>query len=382
MGRSNKKEMLKKTVKASLTVAPALVLGASFMGYWQVAEAAAPELHNIPGQLLVGEVISIPIPSGYYINFSVDNFEKYPELINGIVEVSFSQEGTYMINLMSGEDLVTSYPVVVNNHAIRAANYANHPGDGKLDIRDIVKYNNVTPGLDQDDINAMLQRISSFYATGNQAPIYDGDLSLQQSYYVGDEKQIVLYFSSEQTHMDYYFSDDDHDALTYTVDADDRGIADVWIDYGVVHIKSKKMGSTNIIITAHDGLGKSVSEKFLYKVIENSAPLEVPGENGNPLWWHNEEWIFYVGEPRIINMSPYFIDPDNHILTYKWKTDSDEDIENLLVNVDFDGSMMKITPNISDNNEYPDEQDIFIEVNDGHGGVIVIGITIVVNEVT
>jgi len=377
MGRTNKKEMLKKSVKASLKVAPALVLGASFMGGGQVVEASEGLLFNVPEQVLADQQFIIQLPgTGYSIDFSVLSWREidYHYIPNNEVEVTFYEEGTYMINLIKDGTWIKSYPIVVNNHTIRA----DHDHDGLLDIGDIVRYAKDSTLLTKEDINEMLQNISSIYATENRAPIDNGNLIFAESYPVGYIAEKNLYNSGE-----VYFSDPDEDdlynSLTYTVTSENQNIAEAWMHNGSVMVKGKVVGSSDITITAYDWLGKSVSRVLKYNVTTNNLPYLVLDYTGITKLW-DRDWSFTTGSgPAMIDLSPYFADPNGYELSYSFvdpEMDPEEGPEDIPALVTIEGKILTITPIDSDIPGYSEEQDIHLRIENSNGEYIKKTITI------
>jgi len=373
MDRNNMKEMIKKIVKASLALV--LFLGASFIGDGQAAEASG--MLNVPEQVLVNQPFNIELPgSGYYIDFSVpsEDVSQTPQ-DNGSVVVTFCREGTFMINLIKDGTWIQSYPIVVNNHTIRA----DHDHDGLLDIADIVRYAKNSTLLTVEDIFEMLENISSIYATGNRAPIDNGILIFEESNLVGKIAENSLYNSEE-----VFFSDPDEDSLTYTVHSADNSIAEAWIHQDTIMIRGKVVGSTDITITAYDWLGKSVSRVQKYNVITDHLPYMISDYKGLPKVWNNELWAFIAGSsPVMIDLTQFFADPDGYDLLFSLvdpeddpeeEPEEDPEAGQLPALIDIDGNYLIITPNAQGN------MDISLIIDNLNGGIIESTISITVDE--
>ena len=106
--------------------------------------------------------------------------------------------------------------------------------------------------------------------------------------------------------MSPYFSDPDGDTLTYAATASRAGIFDVAATGGTVTLEALARGAATITVTATDPGGLSATQSFT-ATVPNRAPEardEIPAAT------------LEVGDTLMLEMSPYFSDPDGDTLTY------------------------------------------------------------------
>ena len=106
--------------------------------------------------------------------------------------------------------------------------------------------------------------------------------------------------------MSPYFSDPDGDTLTYAATASQAGVFDVAATGGTVILEALARGAATIAVTATDPGGLAATQSFT-ATVANRAPEargEIPAAT------------LEVGDTLMLEMSPYFSDPDGDTLTY------------------------------------------------------------------
>ena len=142
-----------------------------------------------------------------------------------------------------------------------------------------------------------LAATQSFQATvPNRAPEARGEIPAA-TLEVGDTLMLE---------MSPYFSDPDGDTLTYAATASRAGIFDVAATGGAVTLEALARGAATIAVTATDPGGLAASQSFT-ATVANRAPAargEIPAAT------------LEAGDTLMLEMSPYFSDPDGDTLTY------------------------------------------------------------------
>ena len=151
------------------------------------------------------------------------------------------------------------------------------------------------------------QVFAAFVASGNQAPMAEGEIPAQ-SLKVGDSASVDVSGN---------FSDPDDDELIYMAASSDDDIATASVSGAEVTVTGVAAGSATVTVTATDPGDLSATQTFDVTVaLGNQAPVAV-GEI--------EAQAVEVGESATVDVSGNFSDPDDDELIYTAGS-SDDDI--------------------------------------------------------
>ena len=145
---------------------------------------------------------------------------------------------------------------------------------------------------------------------GNQAPQL-GDSIPAQMIMVGDTVRLVVSAN---------FTDPDGDDLTYEAVSSDTGIATALASGDTVTIGGQAAGGVSVTVSASDQQGLSASQEVMVTV-EKPTPNRAPAlaDDSIPVPAHD----LVVDSSVVLDLSPYFVDPDGDPLSYTAET-SDE----------------------------------------------------------
>ena len=145
---------------------------------------------------------------------------------------------------------------------------------------------------------------------GNQAPQL-GDSIPAQMIMVGDTVRLVV---------SAHFTDPDGDDLTYEAISSDTGIATALASGDTVTIGGQAAGGVSVTVSASDPEGLSASQEVMVTV-EQPTPNRAPtlADDSIPVPAHD----LVVDSSVVLDLSPYFVDPDGDPLRYTAET-SDE----------------------------------------------------------
>ena len=106
--------------------------------------------------------------------------------------------------------------------------------------------------------------------------------------------------------MSPYFTDPDGDGLAYTATSSDPDVVAVTAVHQAIIISSLARGTADLTVTATDPGGLSATQSFMV-IIPNQSP-EARG--------HISPVALFVGDTLVLDVSPYFSDPEGNTLTY------------------------------------------------------------------
>ena len=109
-----------------------------------------------------------------------------------------------------------------------------------------------------------------------------------------------------------YFSDPDGDALSYTAETSDAGVAEVSVSGSTVTVSAVGRGSATVTVTATDPGGLTATQT-LGATVPNRAP-----EPAGSL----PDQTVQAGQTATLDVSPYFTDADGDALSYAAATSS------------------------------------------------------------
>ena len=105
-----------------------------------------------------------------------------------------------------------------------------------------------------------------------------------------------------------YFSDPDDDALMYAATTSDAAVVTASVAGSVATISAVSAGTATVTVTASDPGGASVTQEVRVEVEQGNRPPQasgtIPGQTVE------------AGEAVTLDVSPYFSDPDDDVLTY------------------------------------------------------------------
>lgn len=134
----------------------------------------------------------------------------------------------------------------------------------------------------------------------NRAPAATGTIPVQ-TVHVGDDVTVNL---------SGYFSDPDGDALTYSAQTSNGGVARVSVSGSNAVVSGVGQGDATILVTATDPDGLSAQQSFSVNV-----PNRAPETAGNI-----SDMDLFTGETAEVDVSAYFDDPDGDELAYSAQT--------------------------------------------------------------
>ncbi|MEQ9302546.1 MAG: gliding motility-associated C-terminal domain-containing protein, partial [Marinoscillum sp.] len=196
------------------------------------------------------------------------------------------------------------------------------------------------------DENYEYQRVDGTLTviSGNSAPEIANELT---------DKSEDEGFTSNSIDLRDVFYDADGDVLNYSAQSSDESIATVTVSGHLLTYAEVSFGTTTIVVTAHDGNGGEVSEEFDLTIVDvNEVPVVA-----NPIGDFDLEEGFIS---LTIDLFEVFYDADGDELSYE-VTSSDESVATAFINNV--GQLLTITEIRSG------EVDIFVEANDGRGGI-------------
>ncbi|MFC0213648.1 Ig-like domain-containing protein [Paenibacillus chartarius] len=160
-------------------------------------------------------------------------------------------------------------------------------------------------------------------------------------------KPLTVYVKDKPA--DSYFTDSTWDTLTFSAVSENPAIAGASISGGSLMIDPIEKGKTNIIITANDGKGGSVTGTVPVLV---NVPPEVVVRIGDRMGT--------IGNPDVtVDLSNVFRDLDGDSLTYEAASQDDTSAK-----VTVDGNVLKITPQAAGTPV------ITVTAKDGKGGAV------------
>ena len=138
---------------------------------------------------------------------------------------------------------------------------------------------------------------------GNQAPQLVDSIPAQ-TIMVGDTAMLVV---------SGHFSDPDGDDLTFEAVSSDTGVAPTLASGDTVRIAGLAAGSASVTVSASDPEGLSASQEVMVTV-EAQAPNRAPtlADDSIPVPAHD----LVLDSAVVLDLSPYFVDPDGDALTY------------------------------------------------------------------
>ena len=156
------------------------------------------------------------------------------------------------------------------------------------------------------------QDLAVMILPGNQAPQLVDSIPAQVIM-VGDTAMLVVSAN---------FTDPDGDDLTFEAVSSDTGIAPTLASGDTVRIAGLAAGSASVTVSASDPEGLSASQEVMVTV-EAQAPNRAPtlADDSIPVPAHD----LVLDSAVVLDLSPYFVDPDGDALTYK-ATTSDETV--------------------------------------------------------
>ncbi len=130
----------------------------------------------------------------------------------------------------------------------------------------------------------------------NRAPEAKGSIPAQK----------VQADSTATVDLSPYFTDPDGDALTYSASSSASGVASVTWSGSTVTIAAVNAGTATVRATANDPHGASATQSF-----EVTVPNRAPAARGSI-----PAQTVQAGDDAIVDLEPYFTDPDGDALTY------------------------------------------------------------------
>ncbi len=156
---------------------------------------------------------------------------------------------------------------------------------------------------------------------------------------IGDQTLYML-GGPQKINAALYFSDPDGDRLSYTVNSPSPATVNVSISGGTITLTPVALGNTGkILVTARDPGGLTADQDFTVTVVAGTPPTptnRVPVAQGNI----TVNSLYQLGSFAVIDVTPYFFDPDSTDVLAYTVTSQDPGI----VIVSISGSSVKITP--------------------------------------
>ena len=131
----------------------------------------------------------------------------------------------------------------------------------------------------------------------NRAPVPAGSIPAQT----------VAVGETAAVDVSAYFSDPDGDALSYTAETSDAGVAEVSVSGSTVTVSAVGRGSVTVMVTATDPGGLTATQTLEATVVPNRAP-EARGSL--------PDQTVQAGQTATLDVSPYFTDADGDALSY------------------------------------------------------------------
>lgn len=129
-------------------------------------------------------------------------------------------------------------------------------------------------------------------------------------------------FEVYEVNLSHVFQDDDGDVLSYVVNVGDSTITDASIENSTLLLSEKSIGVTDIMISAHDGLGGVATTEFKLHIVKNNPPsiLETI-----------ENQVHVNGfDTYEINLQNIFDDPDGDVISYHVQSSQESVVITLL----------------------------------------------------
>ncbi len=204
-------------------------------------------------------------------------------------------------------------------------------GGSTLQIRPVARGSTTVTVRATDPGNRYVEQ--TFIATvANQSP-----QTIEPS--IGDQTLYML-GGPQKINAALYFSDPDGDRLSYTVYSPSPATVNVSISGGTITLTPVALGNTGkILVTARDPGGLTADQDFTVTVVAGSPPTptnRVPVAKGNI----TVNSLYQLGSSVVIDVTPYFSDPDSTDVLAYTVTSQDSGI----VIVSISGSSVKITP--------------------------------------
>ena len=152
-----------------------------------------------------------------------------------------------------------------------------------------------------------------FTVTVTAKPVPPDPNQRPTSVLIPDQTVTVVDTPTVELDLSMYFDDADRDELTYTARSSDDMVATVSAPDAdsMVTVTAVAAGTATITVTATDGKSKPVSRAFDVTVLpeNNKPPTVVSGPSTDVV-------VMVGGDPKTIDLSNYFTDPENDSLTY------------------------------------------------------------------
>ena len=130
----------------------------------------------------------------------------------------------------------------------------------------------------------------------NRAPVPAGSIPAQT----------VAVGETAAVDVSAYFSDPDGDALSYTAETSDAGVAEVSVSGSTVTVSAVGRGSATVTVTATDPGGLTATQ-----TLEATVPNRAPEARGSL-----PDQTVQAGQTATLDVSPYFTDADGDALSY------------------------------------------------------------------
>ena len=130
----------------------------------------------------------------------------------------------------------------------------------------------------------------------NRAPVPAGSIPAQT----------VAVGETAAVDVSAYFSDPDGDALSYTAETSDAGVAEVSVSGSTVTVSAVGRGSATVMVTATDPGGLTATQ-----TLEATVPNRAPEARGSL-----PDQTVQAGQTATLDVSPYFTDADGDALSY------------------------------------------------------------------
>ena len=190
-----------------------------------------------------------------------------------------------------------AYEVTTDNPAVAEVSV----GELGVTVTALAK-GNATMTVTATDIDGLTATQSLSVMVPNRGPVADGTV----------EARMIEVGEEETVDMTPYFSDPDGDELTYATVTSDGALATAEVSASVVTVIAVARGSVTVTVTATDTEGASATQNFDVTV-PNQPPVAVgtiPAQTVE------------VGGEVVLEMGPFFSDPDGDALAYEVTTDN------------------------------------------------------------
>ena len=242
-----------------------------------------------------------------------------------VLQAGGSSVNINLSNVFSDPDDATlTYSAQVNMPAIVTASVAGStltltpqtPGQAMVTVT----------ATDPDNASVQDQFMVTVNPPGNRPPVVADPLD--------DIASIVAGSGAVSIPLTGVFSDPDNDPLTYTVASNNQDVASVVLSNpNTLAVTPLTSGQAEITVTARDGRGGSVDDRFRVTVVD---PPNQPPVVQNPL----DDLSITVGQaPATVDISTVFSDPDGDALTYDAKSNN-----NSVATADVQGNLVTVQP--------------------------------------